>query len=70
MSSVAMVTVVRVINCGLWSAFPSGGVLLPCGVSGADGGGGDAHPAGARQSRAGEVPAVQGRLQRPEEGKG
>ncbi|XP_013002119.2 protein spire homolog 1 isoform X7 [Cavia porcellus] len=45
------------------------GVLLPGGVPGAHRGGSDAHPAGAGQSRAGEVPAVQGRLHRPEEGK-
>lgn len=49
---------------------PPGGVLLPGGVSDTDGGGGDAHPPGAGQSRAGEVPAVQGRLQRAQERKG
>lgn len=47
-----------------------GGVLLPGGVSGPDGGGSDAHQAGTRQGRAGEVSAIQGHLQRSQERKG
>ena len=48
----------------------TGGVLFPGRVSISDRGGSDAHQTGAGEGRAGEVPAVQGRLQRPEEGKG
>lgn len=48
----------------------AGGVLFPCGVSVTDSGGGDAHQAGAGESRAGEIPAVQRHLQRNEEGEG
>ncbi len=50
--------------------FAPGGVLLPSGVSGSDGGGGDAHQTGSGQGRAGEVSAVQRRLHRPQERKG
>lgn len=35
-----------------------GGVLLPGGMSGSDGGGGHAHPSGAGEGGAGKVPAV------------
>lgn len=52
------------------SLFLPGGVLLPSGVSGSDGGGGDAHQTGSRQGRAGEVSAVQRHLQRSQERKG
>lgn len=48
----------------------SGGVLFPGRVLVPDGGRGDAHQTGAGQSRPGEVPTVQGRVQRYEEGKG
>ena len=62
---------VCVCVCVCVCAYPvAGGVLLPSGVSVPNGGGGDAHQTGAGQGRAGEVPAVQGRLQRHEEGKG
>lgn len=50
--------------------FPAGGVLLPSGVSGSHRGGGDAHQTGPGQGRAGEVPAVQRHLHRPQERKG
>lgn len=49
---------------------PTGGVFLPSGVFDSDGGGGDAHQAGSRQGRAGEVSTVQGCLQRSQERKG
>lgn len=49
---------------------PAGGVFLSSGVLGSDGGGGDAHQAGSRQGRAGEVSAIQRRLQRSQERKG
>lgn len=45
----------------LWSNMDfwlPGGVLLPSGVSGSDGGGSHAHPSGAGEGRAGKVPAV------------
>lgn len=51
-------------------AFPAGGVLLPSGVSGSHSGGGDAHQTGPGQGRAGEVPAVQRHLHRPQKRKG
>lgn len=56
--------------CNCYACFPAGGVLLPGGVSDSDGGGGDAHQAGSRQGRAGEVSAIQRRLQRSQERKG
>lgn len=56
--------------CLKWSLVSAGGVLLPCGVSVPDGGGGDAHPTGSGEGGAGEVPAVPRRLPRHEEGKG
>lgn len=49
---------------------PAGGVLLSGGVFGSDGGRGDAHQAGPRQGRAGEVSAIQRSLQRSQERKG
>ena len=48
----------------------TGGVLFPGRVSISDSGGSDAHQTGAGEGRAREVPAVQGHLQRPEEGEG
>lgn len=49
---------------------PPGGVLLPSGVSGSHGRGGDAHQTGSSQGRTREVSAVQRHLHCPQERKG
>lgn len=54
----------------IWGFWLPGGVLLPCGMSGSDSGGGHAHPSGACEGRAGEVPAIQRCLHCSQERKG
>lgn len=68
-SSVSWSTYVR-FSLLMRCVFPPGGVLLPSGVPGSHGGGGDAHQTGSGQGRTGEVSAVQRHLHRPQERKG
>lgn len=42
----------------IWGFWLPGGVLLPRGMPGSDSGGGHAHPSGACEGGAGEVPAI------------